>query len=78
MADLRADPDRTMYADGVGIYVRAIDIDGRWDAVDIAALDRASLREFATSRGPVSDWALSILEQILGHPRPTTETEEQK
>jgi hypothetical protein len=66
--DLVADPERGNLADATGIFCRALR-DGRWTTVDIAELDRASLIEFVTSRGPVSNWARDITLILLGHSR---------
>lgn len=56
------DPLRT------GIPIRALR-DGKWGNADVFELDRESLVEWVRSRGPVSDWAVSIIEILLLHER---------
>ena len=68
MADLVVDPNRLQYDDTSGIYVRAT-LDGKWGSYDFVTLTQESLHEFARSRGPVSDWAMALLDHVLGHPR---------
>ncbi len=50
-----------------GIYVRAVDPDGKWDNADIAELDRASLKAFLRSRGGRNTWAENVVAVMLGH-----------
>jgi len=50
-----------------GIYVRAINSDGKWDSVDIADLDRPSLMFWLRSRGGENLWAESVVAMLLGH-----------
>jgi hypothetical protein len=66
MSDLIASPGREHLADATGIYVRALR-DGRWDSVDIAELDLASLRAFLRSRGGDNLWAEALVYSLLGH-----------
>lgn len=67
--ELHTDPAREGVDVGTGVFVRAIGVDGKWDAYDVAELTRDSMHDFAASRGPVSDWALGLLDILLGHPR---------
>jgi hypothetical protein len=66
--DLIADPHRSHLANATGIYVRALD-GQRWESLDIAQLDRASLIQFIESRGPVTPWARDIILIMLAHDR---------
>jgi hypothetical protein len=69
VGDIRVDPKRMEFADATGIYVRALGEDGKWDTYDLAQLDHESLRVFASSRGEVSEWAMGIIEVLMGHRR---------
>lgn len=68
MKELQIDENRLQHDGVTGIYIRAQGPDGKWDSYDIAQLDRDSLAEFARSRGEVSDWGMSIIWHLLGHP----------
>ena len=68
MKELQIDENRLQHDGVIGIYIRAQGPDGKWDSYDIAQLDRDSLAEFARSRGEVSDWGMSIIWHLLGHP----------
>ena len=68
MKELQIDENRLQHDGVTGIYIRAQGPDGKWDSYDIAQLDRDSLAEFARSRGEVSDWGMSIIWNLLGHP----------
>ena len=68
MKELQIDENRIQHDGVTGIYIRAQGPDGKWDSYDIAQLDRDSLAEFARSRGEVSDWGMSIIWHLLGHP----------
>lgn len=50
-----------------GIYVRALDNNGRWEAVDICRLDAASLLLWLRSRGGYNPWAENVVGILLGH-----------
>lgn len=67
--DFIIDPERMAYDGSTGIYVRAVHPDGKWDSVDMATLTKESFKTFIESRGPVSEWAMSILFALMGHPR---------
>jgi len=62
----RADPDRMDRDGSTGIYVRAI-VDGRLQSIDIACLDRQSLRDWLRSRGGNNEWAEHVVLLLLGH-----------
>lgn len=64
--DLVCDPLRTV-AMGTGIYVRARTAPGKYDSVDIAVLDRASLLRWLQSRGGSNPWAEHTVLILLGH-----------
>ena len=64
MTDLRTDPHRT-HLPTTGIYVRAINTDGRWDSIDIAHLDKASLDAWLRSRD--IEWPIAVVKILLGH-----------
>lgn len=49
-----------------GIYVRAKTPTG-WDSVDIAILDKESLRVWLRSRGGDNPWAEDVVGILLGH-----------
>ena len=69
MQGLHEDPKRRSLPE-TGIYVRALrNEDGkeRWSNVDMAHLDRDSLRVFLRSRGGENLWAENILATLLGH-----------
>lgn len=68
MDDLTTDPEREGMPGyiGTGIFIRAIGKDGKWGTFDIAELDKPSLEAFAKSRGEVSDWAMGIINIMLG------------
>lgn len=68
--ELKIDPQRQRTAEEslTGIFVRAQDSEGKWGNADIAELDRPSYEEFCKSRGEVSQWAMSILFHLMGHP----------
>lgn len=76
MSDLRVDPDREKFDDSTGVYVRAVNHEGRWVSTDFITLDRASFIQFVTSRGPVSDFAMSIFFGMFDYPREEPEPEE--
>jgi hypothetical protein len=51
-----------------GIYVRAkYPSTGRWDSVDIASLDKASLLNWLKSRGGDNKLAENVVGILLGH-----------
>ena len=67
---LRFDPDRINdqgLHNFTGIYVRAIDPDGKHGSADIAELDRDSLKAFLRSRGGKNLWAENVVALMLGH-----------
>lgn len=68
---LEVDPERRLAdgAPGTGIYVRARDPEGHWDAFDICELTRPSLIEWLRSRGGNNPWAEEVVLILLGHPR---------
>lgn len=68
MKELQIDENRIQHDGVTGIYIRAQGPDGKWDSYDIAQLDRDSLAEFSRSRGEVSDWGMSLIWHLLGHP----------
>ena len=65
--DLKVDPARVGIGK-TGLLVRA-QRDGKWGNVDIIELDRESLQAWVQSRGPVSTWATSTIEYLLGYDR---------
>lgn len=66
---LKVNPKREgRHEDFTGIYVRAQRSDGTYDSVDFTCLDRDSLIAWLRSRGPVSDWAMSVLLFMCGYP----------
>ena len=65
MKDLTVDPDRTHLPE-TGIYVRALNPEGRWDSVDIAYLNRDSLIEWLHSRDS-TDFPINVVLALLGH-----------
>lgn len=66
MTALHTDPFRT-HLPKTGIYVRALNTDGTWDAVDIAHLHRDSLDTWLRSR--TIDWPIGVVMALLGHRR---------
>lgn len=64
--ELRIDDNRTL-APETGIFVRAINSDGKWSALDIAWLDAPSLLQWLRSRGDRSPWAEATVFQLLRH-----------
>lgn len=64
--ELTADPNRRVKADATGIYVRAKRAN-KWDTVDIAELNKASLLAWLRSRGGENPWAENTVGQLLGH-----------
>lgn len=62
--NLQTDPKRN---GDTGIYVRAQDINGKWDSFDISQLTKASLLEFLRSRGGDNPWAEDVVGILLGH-----------
>lgn len=65
--DLKFDPNRIEFDHATGIFVRAINTEGRWDNADIAQLDKESLLEFLRSRGGQNEWAENVVGILLGH-----------
>lgn len=63
--DLLEDPTRSDLP-GTGIYVRAVNAAGRWDNVDIAHLDTASLDQWLRSRNSI-EWPIGVVNVLLGH-----------
>lgn len=51
-----------------GIYVRAVNVAGMWNSVDIAELERDSLHRWLRSRGGVNLFAENCVLVLLGHP----------
>lgn len=68
MEDLMIDPNRIQegYLE-TGIYVRAKTVEGKWDSVDISALDKPSLIVWLKSRGGDNPWAENAVGLLLGH-----------
>lgn len=62
--NLQTDPTRN---GDTGIYVRAQDINGKWDSFDICQLTKASLLEWLKSRGGANPWAENVVGVLLGH-----------
>ena len=58
-----ADPNRSVHADGTGIYLRAKRGD-KWDSVDIAELDADSLRRWLMRDQTT---AVNVVGILLGH-----------
>lgn len=58
------DPTRRHLHGLTGIYVRALQDDGRWGNADIIELTDESLVDFLTSRGTVA-WPASTAVQLL-------------
>lgn len=69
-APLKIDAKRALLGDEAnvtGIFVRAQHEDGRWENVDIAALDKQSLLAWLKSRGGDNKWAEDVVGILLGH-----------
>ena len=66
MNDLTVDGDRHEQRGATGIYVRAKRAQ-KWDSVDIAELDHASLILWLRSRGGANEWAENVVAVLLGH-----------
>lgn len=64
--NLRVDPSRLHRRKKSGILVRAIDENGRWDAIDIVYLSKESLLEWLRSKS--STYAESVVLALLDHP----------
>jgi hypothetical protein len=64
MNNLHADPSRSSHASSTGFYIRAKRGE-RWDSVDIAELDSASLRHLLFTKGLA--WSVAVLEKLLDH-----------
>ena len=64
--ELQVDPNRMRHMKGTGIFIRAKN-DGKWDSVDIAALDKKSLLSFLRSRGGENEWAENVVGILLFH-----------
>jgi hypothetical protein len=65
--ELRADRQRCHDFVGAGILVRAINVNGLWDNIDIAHLDAESLLTWLRSRGGANDYAEQVVFLLLGH-----------
>lgn len=63
---MKIDPTRTDLPE-TGIYVRALNVEGRWDNIDLAHLDKESVLEFLQSRGGDNQWAENTVGVLLGH-----------
>jgi hypothetical protein len=64
--ELKIDRERKDITE-TGIYVRALDQEGRWGSHDIAQLDRESLLAWLRSRGGDNLWAENCVLLLLGH-----------
>lgn len=67
MKTLTVDPDRT-HLQETGIYVRALNTEGRMGNADIAHLNRDSLDEWLRSRDSI-EWPIGVVKALLGHPQ---------
>lgn len=65
--NLRVDPSRLGRRKKSGILVRAIDENGRWDAIDIAYLSKESLLEWLRSK--TTPYVESVVLALLDHPK---------
>jgi len=68
--ELKVDPARLKVCENegvsTGIFVRAKTPEGKWDSVDIFALDKESLNTWLRSRGGENEWAESVVRILLG------------
>jgi hypothetical protein len=64
--EFRTDPARRGCVTETGIFVRA-KVGDKWDIVDIAELDKASLLAWLRSRGGDNQWAENCVGMLLGH-----------
>jgi hypothetical protein len=77
MMELRAAPSREgVHHEATGIYVRALNSEGKWSNLDIAELNLDiaelnldSLNVWLKSRGGDNPWAESVVRILLGHTR---------
>ena len=53
--------------DASGIFVRALNPSGEWEAIDVVYLDKPSLLAWLRSRGGDNPWAEDVVGIILGH-----------
>ena len=53
--------------DETGIYVRAVDSDGKWGSHDIVDLTKESLVQWLRSRGGDNPYAENVVCVLLGH-----------
>lgn len=67
MSDLVIDESRRDQDESTGIYVRAKNSEGHWEAIDMACLTRESLLEWLHSRGQCNIWAENVIGVVLGH-----------
>ena len=72
-SNLRTDPLRENSPSSTGIFVRALNSDGRWRSVDIVNLTRDSLISWLRSRGGFNPWAESVVLTLFGYPGLTPE-----
>jgi hypothetical protein len=63
--DIKQDPERLALPE-TGIYVRAMNPQGRFASVDIVTLDRPSLMNWLRSRGGSNEWAENTVAALLG------------
>ena len=61
--NLQADPKRSDVPE-TGIYVRALNVEGKWDSIDISRLTADSLRHWLSSK---PDLAEKVLLRLLGY-----------
>jgi hypothetical protein len=66
MKELFIDPARVEFPE-TGIYVRAKNMFGKWDNIDIAHLKRDSLLDWLRSRGGDNLWAENTVLLLLAH-----------
>lgn len=66
MKVLKVDPAR-MDRPTTGIYVRALDVDGKPGTIDINCLDKESLHHWLRSRGGDNPWAEHVVALLLDH-----------
>ena len=65
--ELKVDKKRYGETRETGIYVRAQGLTGKWESVDIYALDKPSLLEWLKSRGGENRWAEDVCGILMGH-----------
>jgi hypothetical protein len=58
--NLQADPKRADFPE-TGVYVRAMNVEGKWDSIDISRLKADSLRHWLASKPDLAEKVLLTL-----------------